>query len=108
MACNWRARGLSFREVLLVGNHVSGGGGGGFLPSVQEPLVFSMELYHGDQLCSKCIRKSFVSFPVNKIQAYKYNILMTFQSAIASTVTMIAGILVCIVVRLPIGLPSAS
>ena len=30
---------------------------------------------------------------------------MTFQSAIASTVTGIAGILVCIVVRLPIGPP---
>ena len=29
---------------------------------------------------------------------------MTFQSAIASTVTVIAGILVSIVVRLPIGL----
>ena len=44
---------------------------------------------------------------VNEIKAYKYNILMTLQSAIASTVTVIAGILVCVVVRLPIGLPSA-
>ena len=51
--------------------------------------------------------KKFVSYPVNEIQAYKYNILMLLQSAIASTVTVIAGILVCIVVRLPIGLPSA-
>ena len=49
-------------------------------------------------------KKFFVSFPVHKIQAYIYNILMTLQSAIASTVTVIAGILVCIVVRLPIGL----
>ena len=32
---------------------------------------------------------------------------MKLQSAIASTVTVIAGILVCIVVRLPIGLPPA-
>ena len=32
---------------------------------------------------------------------------MAFQNAIASTVTVIAGILVCIVVRLPIGLPPA-
>ena len=32
---------------------------------------------------------------------------MTFQSAIASTVIVIAGILVCIVVGLPIGLPPA-
>ena len=32
---------------------------------------------------------------------------MTFQSAIASPVTVIAVILVCIVVRLPIGLPPA-
>ena len=67
-----------------------------------------MELYHGDPLCSKCMKKSFVSFLVNKIQAYKYNILMTLQSAIASTVTVIAGILVCIVVKLPIGLPPAT
>ena len=66
-----------------------------------------MDLYYGDQLCSKCIRKSFVSFLVNDIQAYKYNILMILQSAIASTVTVIAGILVCIVARLPIGLPPA-
>ena len=32
---------------------------------------------------------------------------MTFQSAIASTVIEIAVILVCIMVRLPIGLPPA-
>ena len=32
---------------------------------------------------------------------------MTFQSAIASTVIVIVGILVCIVVRLPIGFPPA-
>ena len=32
---------------------------------------------------------------------------MTFQNAIVSIVTVIAGILVCMVVRLPIGLPSA-
>ena len=66
-----------------------------------------MELYYGDQLCSKYITKSFVSYLVNDIEAYKYNILMTLQSAIASTVTVIAGILVCIVVRLAIGLPPA-
>ena len=32
---------------------------------------------------------------------------MTFQSAIESSVTVKAGILVCIVGRLPIGLPPA-
>ena len=53
------------------------------------------------------ITKSFVSFSVNDIQAYKNNILMTLQSAIASTVTGIAEILVCIVVRLAVGLPPA-
>ena len=84
-----------------------GRGGGGFSAQCSGIIIFSMELYYGNQLCSKCIRKSFVSFPVNNIQAYKYNILMILQSAIASTVTVIAGILVCIVVRLPIGLPSA-
>ena len=66
-----------------------------------------MELYYGDQLCSKYKTKSFVSYPVNEIQAYKYNILMTLQSAIGSTVTVIAWILVYIVVRLLIGLPPA-
>ena len=53
------------------------------------------------------MRKSVVSYPVNDIEAYKYNILMILQSAIASTVTGIAGILVCIVVRLSIGPPPA-
>ena len=71
-------------------------------------IIFSIELYYGDQLFSKCMKKSFVSYPVNEIQAYKYNIIMTLQSAIANTVIVIAGILVCIVVRLPIGLPPAS
>ena len=43
-------------------------------------IIFSMELYLGDQLCSKCTKKSFVSYSVNEIKAYKYNILMTLQS----------------------------
>ena len=51
--------------------------------------------------------ESFISYRVNDIKAYKYNILMTLQSPIASTVTIIAGILVCIVVRLSIDLPPA-
>ena len=68
-------------------------------------IIFSIELYYGDQICSKYIKTSFVSYTFNEIQAYKYNILMTLQSAIASTAIVIAGILVCIVVRLPIGLP---
>ena len=71
-------------------------------------IIFSMELDYGDQLCSKCMPKGFVSYLLNEIYAYKYNILMTLQSAIASTLTVIAGILVCTVVRLPIGLPPAA
>ena len=82
-------------------------GGEGFSAKFSGMIIFSMELYLGDQLCSKCMRKSFVSYPVNKIEAFKDNILMTLQSAIASTVTVITGILVCIVLRLPIGLPPA-
>ena len=82
-------------------------GGGGFSAHFSGMSIFSMELYYGDQLSSKCMKKSFVNYPVNDIEAYKYNILMILQSAIASTVTVRAGILVCIVVRLPIGLPSA-
>ena len=57
---------------------------GGFLSQFSGIINFSMELYYGDQLCSKYMTKSY---PVNKIQAYKYNILMTLQS----TVTVIAG-----------------
>ena len=53
------------------------------------------------------MEKHFASYPVNEIQTYKYNILMTLQSTITSTVIVIAGILVCIIVRLPIGLPPA-
>ena len=40
-------------------------------------IIFGMELYYGDQLCSKHMKKSFVSYPFNEMQAYKYNILMT-------------------------------
>ena len=54
-----------------------GGGGGGFSAKFSGIIIFSMELYYGDQLCSKCIKKSFVSYLVNDIEAYKYNILMT-------------------------------
>ena len=81
--------------------------GGGGSTQFSGMIIFSMELYYGDQLCSKCMTISFVSFLVNKIWAYKYNILMTLQSTIASAVTVIAGILVCIAIRLPIGLPPA-
>ena len=61
----------------------------------------------GTNCVSKCMTKCFVNYPVNEIQAYKYNILVTLQSAIASIVTVKAGILVCIVVRLLISLPPA-
>ena len=83
------------------------GRGGGSSAQFSGMIIFSIELYYGDQLCSKCMKKSFVSYLVNEIQAYKYNILMTLQSVMASTVTVIAGILVCIMVRLPKGLPPA-
>ena len=81
--------------------------GGFFCEIFSRIIIFSMELYYGDQLCSKCMKKSFVRYLVNEIQAYKYNILMTLQNAIATTVTVIAQILLCIVVRLLIGLPPA-
>ena len=61
-------------------------GGGGFSAKFSGIIIFSMELYLGDQLCYKCIRKSFVSYPTNEIEAFKDNILMTLQSAIASAV----------------------
>ena len=48
--------------------------------------VFSMELYLGDQLCSKCNKKVLSVTQLNDLKAYKYSILMTLQSAIASTV----------------------
>ena len=43
------------------------GGGGGFSAKFSGIIIFSMELYLGDQLCSKCITKSFVSYLVNEI-----------------------------------------
>ena len=73
----------------------------GFSAKFSGIIIFSIKLYYGNLLCSKCMTKSFVSYLVNEIQAYKYNILMTLQSAIGSTVTVIAGILVCIALRLP-------
>ena len=75
-------------------------GGGGFSAQFSGMIIFGMELYYGDQ-------KSFVSYPLNNIEAYKYNILMILQSAIACTVIVIVGILVCIMVRLPLGLSPA-
>ena len=80
---------------------------GGFSAQFSGIIIFSLELYLGHQLCSKCTKKSFVSYSVNEILAYKDNTLMTLQSSLASKVTVIAGILVCIVVGLPIGLPYA-
>ena len=55
------------------------GRGGGFSAQFSGFIIFSIELYYGDQICSKCILKSFVSYPVNEIQADKYNILLTLK-----------------------------
>ena len=55
-----------------------GGGVGGFSSKFSGIITFSIELYYGDQLCFKCMKKCFVSYPVNEIHAYKY-ILMTIQ-----------------------------
>ena len=81
--------------------------GGGFSAQFSGFIIFSIELYCGDQICSKCFKKSFVSYPVNEIQEDKYNILMTLQTSIAHTVTVIGGILLCFVVRPPLGIPPA-
>ena len=82
-----------------------GGGGGGFSAQFSRIIILSLKLYLGDQLCSKYTKKSFVSYSVNEIYAHKDNILMTLQSSVASKVTVIARILVCIMVGLPIDLP---
>ena len=42
-------------------------GGGSFSAQFSEIIIFSLELYLGDQLCSKCTNKSFVSYSVNEI-----------------------------------------
>ena len=42
-------------------------GGGGFSAQFSGIIIFSLELYLGDQLCSKCTKKSFVSYSVNEI-----------------------------------------
>ena len=46
---------------------LGGGGGGGFSAQFSGIIIFSLELYLGDQLCSKCAKKSFVSYSVNEI-----------------------------------------
>ena len=45
----------------------SWGGGGGLFCPIFRNHFFSLELYLGDQLCSKCTKKSFVSYSVNEI-----------------------------------------
>ena len=49
------------------------GGGGIFCQSFQEWLFLVWNYTLGDQLCSKCMRKSFVNYPVNEIEAFKDN-----------------------------------
>ena len=82
-------------------------GGGRFSAQFSGIIILNLKVYLGDQLCSKYTKKSFVRYSVNEIKAYKDNILMTLQSSVASKVTVIAGILVCIMVGLPIDLPYA-
>ena len=41
--------------------------GEAFLPIFSGIIIFTLELYLGDQLCSKCTKKSFVSYSVNEI-----------------------------------------
>ena len=65
-------------------------GGEGFLPSFQESLYLVWNYTLGTNLF-QMYEKKFVSYLVNKIEAFKDNILMTLQSAIASTVTVITG-----------------
>ena len=43
--------------------------GGGFSAQFSGMIIFSLDLYYGDQLCSKCMKKGFVSYPINKMQA---------------------------------------
>ena len=86
---------------------ILGGHRGGISAHLSDNINFSMELYYGDQLCSKCMTKSFVTHLVNVIQAYTYNTIIILQSLIACIVIDIAGILVCIVLRMPMGLPPA-
>ena len=76
-----------------------------FLPIFSGIIIFSIDSYYWNLSCSKCIAKSFVIYPDNVLQTYTYNSPMTFQSGISSDVIEIAGILVCIVIRLPTGLP---
>ena len=41
--------------------------GGGFSVQFSGIIIFSLELYLGDQLCSKCTKKRFVRYSVNEI-----------------------------------------
>ena len=42
-------------------------GGGSFSGQFSGIIIFSLEVYLGDQLCSKCTKKSFVSYSLNEI-----------------------------------------
>ena len=46
---------------------VSLGGGWGFSAQFSGIITLSLEVYLGDQLSSKCTKKSFVSYSVNEI-----------------------------------------
>ena len=45
-------------------------GGKGFSAQPLDKSNFSMELYYGDQLCSKCMTKSLVTYPVKDAGNY--------------------------------------
>ena len=92
---------------LMSENVPSSWGGGGLFCPIFRIHYFQPGIIPQGPTLFQIAKKSFVSYSVNDIQAYKNNILMTLQSCLGSKVTVIAEILVCIVVGLPIGLPYA-
>ena len=49
-------------DVSQVSHEKEEKGGRDFLPKFSGIIIFSMEVYYGDQLCSKCMTKSFVGY----------------------------------------------
>ena len=49
-------------DTSWVSHHEKAEMGGCFSAQFSGMIIFSIELYYGDQLCSKCITKSFVSY----------------------------------------------
>ena len=81
--------------------------GGAFLPNFHESLFLALNYTLGTNFVPNVLKKVLSLTRLMRYRPIKIIFLMTLQSSLASKVTVIAGILVCIMVGLPIDLPYA-